>query len=288
MRKKLREVRVEALHFGQESLCEALVGGAFLNPFPKVRYTERPDSAAALLQEGKILILCDNTPACMILPVSVFDFMQESDDFYFPPLTASYLRLLRMGVFFLTVFLTPVWYWLLQYEIPPYLSFLMLTHDYLIPIFVQLFLVEFAIDGLKLASLNTPSMLNNSLAVVGGLILGDFAVEIGWLIPEVILYMAFAAIANFTQRSYELGYAIKFLRIMLLILTSLFGIWGYAGGFVLILILCATNATLNGKRNYLYPLIPFNGKALLSLFIRLRKDRIAGAEGVRKEEWQEQ
>ena len=139
------------------------------------------------------------------------------------------------------------------------------------PILVQLLLVEFIIDALRLASLNTPNMLNNSLSVVGGLILGDFAVDIGWLIPEVILYMAFVAIANFTQRSYELGYAIKFLRIMLLILTALFGIWGFCGGILLCLVLVATNTTVNGKRNYLYPLIPFNGRALKSLLVRVKK-----------------
>ncbi len=268
MRKKLRAVRVDALSFGQESLCEALVEGAFFNPFPKVRYTERPDTAAALLQEGKLLILCDNTPACMILPVSIFDFMQESDDFYFPPLTATYLRLLRMGVFFLTVFLTPVWYWLLQYEIPPYLSFLMLTHDYLIPVFVQLFVVEFAIDGLKLASLNTPSMLNNSLSIIGGLLLGDLAVQIGILAPQVIFYMAFVAIGNFAQPNYELGYAFKFMRLLMLALVGLFGLWGLIGGFLLTVVLVAFNRTIDGRRRYLYPLLPFDAKALLHLFVR--------------------
>jgi stage V sporulation protein AF len=129
-----------------------------------------------------------------------------------------------------------------------------------------------------MASLNTPSMLSNSLSVVGGLILGDFAVSIGWLIPEVILYMAFVAIANFTQRSYELGYAVKFLRIMLLLLTALLGAWGFAIGVVLIFLLLATNKTANGKRSYLYPLIPFDGRALLTLLFRVRKKEGASGE----------
>jgi stage V sporulation protein AF len=132
-------------------------------------------------------------------------------------------------------------------------------------------LVEFLIDGLRMASLNTPNMLSNSLSVVGGLILGDFAVSIGWLIPEVILYMAFVAIANFTQRSYELGYAVKFLRIALLILTALFDVWGFVGGVALILLLLATNRGIDGKRNYLYPLFPLNFKALSTLLLRTKK-----------------
>ena len=171
--------------------------------------------------------------------------------------------------------LTPTWYLLLLYPqlVPEWLAFIIPKESGALPIIVQLLLVEFIIDALRLASLNTPNMLNNSLSVVGGLILGDFAVSIGWLIPEVILYMAFAAIANFTQRSYELGYAIKFLRIFLLVLTALLGIYGYVGGFLLIIVLIATNSTLNGKRNYLYPLIPFNARALRTLLFRVKKDR---------------
>jgi len=155
--------------------------------------------------------------------------------------------------------------------VPEWLEFIIPREVGRLPLIAQLLLVEFIIDGLRMASLNTPNMLSNSLSVVGGLILGDFAVSIGWLIPEVILYMAFVAIANFTQRSYELGYAFKFMRIMLLILTAIFGIWGFVAGTLIIAILLLTNKTVNGKRSYLYPLIPFNRKALKSLFLRVRK-----------------
>jgi stage V sporulation protein AF len=136
---------------------------------------------------------------------------------------------------------------------------------------LQLLLAEFVIDGLRMASMNTPDMLANSLSVVGGLILGEFAVEAGWLIPEVILYMSFVAIANFTQTSFELGYALKFLRILLLTLIAFFHLWGLLIGIVVILLLILTNRTVNGGHSYLYPLIPFSGRALLSLFIRRKK-----------------
>ena len=140
---------------------------------------------------------------------------------------------------------------------------------------MQLILVELVVDGLRMASMNTPDMLSNSLSVVGGLILGDFAVSIGWLIPEVILYMAFVSIANFSQRSYELGYAFKFLRIFLVLMVQFFNIIGFGVGVLIILILLVSNKTVNGKHSYLYPLIPFNFQAFLSLFVRLRKDRFA-------------
>ena len=274
--KKLSSIKTDSLTMGHESLKECLIKQKWYNPFPKIRTTERPDAATAQLLEGSVLIIVDNSPQVMVLPSTIFDFMQESNDYYFPPLTGTYIRLVRYVVFFLTLILTPTWLLLLEHPdiIPDWLSFVIPRDTGRLPILVQLLLVEFIVDALRLASLNTPNMLNNSLSVVGGLILGDFAVSIGWLIPEVILYMAFAAIANFTQRSYELGYAIKFMRILLLVLTSLLGIWGYAGGFLLIIILIATNSTVNGKRNYLYPLIPFKPKALKTLLFRTKKKDI--------------
>ncbi len=273
LQKRLASIDTDALPLGHQSLAECLVKTRWYNPFPKIRYTERPDTAAAQVLEGSVLIFCDNSPQVMILPVSIFDFMQETNDYYFTPLTGTYIRVIRYIVFALSLFLVPTWYLLISHAsvIPAWLHFIVPQEMGRIPIIAQLLLTEFIIDGLRMASLNTPSMLSNSLSVVGGLILGDFAVGIGWLIPEVILYMAFVAIATFTQRSYELGYAFKFLRIGLLILTALFGVWGYGAGTVVIVVLLATNKTVNGKRNYLYPVVPFDGKALLTLVVRRKK-----------------
>ena len=258
---------------GHESLAECLVKQRWYNPFPKIRYTERPESAAAQLLEGSVLIICDNSPEVMVLPTTIFDFMQETNDFYFPPLTGTYIRLVRHVVFMMALFMVPLWLLLVTHPdlIPPWLEFIVPQETGRLPLIAQILLVEFIIDGLRMASLNTPNMLSNSLSVVGGLILGDFAVSIGWLIPEVILYMAFVAIANFTQRSYELGYAFKFMRILLTVMTAIFGIWGFGIGTAIVLILIATNKTVNRKRSYLYPLIPFDFKAFKSLFFRVKK-----------------
>ncbi len=270
---RLRSIKTKSLTMGAQSLAECLIKTRWYNPFPKIRMTERPDSASAQILEGSVAIIMDNSPEVMILPSSIFDFMQETNDFYFPPLTGTYIRIVRYTVFLMTLFVTPVWYLFMQYPdmIPEWLRFIVPENSARIPIIFQLFLVEFIIDALRLASTNTPDMLANSLSVVGGLILGDFAVSIGWLIPEVILYMAFVAIANFTQRSYELGYAFKFLRMLLLLLTAIFKFWGFVAGCVLIFVLLITNKTVNGKRRYLYPLIPFNGRAFLSLVVRVKK-----------------
>ncbi len=273
LQKRLDELRTDALSLGHQSMAECLIRTRWYNPFPKIRCTERPDAAAASLLEGSVLILCDNSPEAMILPTSIFDFLQETGDYYFPPITGCYIRLLRHAIFWITLFLTPLWYLLISHPewLPDWMAFILPVSEARIPIFAQLLLTEFVIDGLKLASMNTPSMLTNSLSVVGGLILGDFAVNIGWLMPEVILYMAFVAIANFTQPSMELGYAFKFLRMGLLILTALFDVWGFVGGLLLCIVLLASNSTVNRRRSYLYPLIPFNGAALKRLVYRVTK-----------------
>ena len=272
LRNKLSSLNVKALNMTQESLAEALIERGWYNPFPKVRYTERPDAAAAMLEEGSVIIVCDNTPQAMILPTSIFDFLQETDDFYLPPLVGSYLRLTRMAIFLLSLVLTPVWYYCVKNAaaLPSWLRFIDIDEPAAVPLLMQLLLAEFMIDGLKLASLNTPNMLNNSLSVVGGLILGDYAVEAGWFSPQTILYMAIVAIASFTQQSYELGYAFKFLRILLLLAAEFFGLWGLIAGLILTVVIIAMNKTVSGARSYLYPLIPFNADALFRAFVRKR------------------
>ena len=270
---KLNSLNTDSLVLGHQSLAESLFKSKWYNPFPRIRSTERPDAASAIILEGGIILLCDNSPEGMIFPTSIFHFLQETDDFYFPPLTGSYLRILRHFIFWMTMILTPLWYLLLCNEniLPEWLAFIVPDDPGTLPIIVQLFLTEFALDGLKLASLNTPNVLSNSLSVVGGLLLGDFAVTVGWLSPDVIFYMAFVAIANFTQSSYELGFAFKYLRMLTLLLTALLGIWGFLLGIIISLALVATTTTINGKFSYLYPLIPFDRRAMARLFFRLKK-----------------
>ncbi len=269
IRKKIKNIKVKNLAMGQATLAETLLTKQHFNPFPKVRYTERPDAAAASLNEGNIIIIVDNSPSAMIIPTGIFDFLQDSNDYYFPPLIGSYLRIIRMLIFALTLLLTPIWLLLIQNEeyIPAWLEFIKIQDDYLIPPYAQLLIVEIIIDALKLASLNTPSALSNSLSVVGALVLGEFAVQSGWLSSEVVLYMAFVGITNFTQPSYELGYAFKLCRMLLTVLIALFNLWGFIAGMLIIILLISFNPTITG-RCYLYPLIPFDTKKLSSLLIR--------------------
>ena len=273
IRQRLKGAKPDSLTLGYQSLAELLVGKGWFNPFPKIRTTERPDTASAQLMEGSIIVLCDTSPLAMILPTSIFDYLEESGDFYFPPLTGTYMRLVRTAILLLSVVITPLWYLALEYgeALPESLRFLIPDEAGALPIILQLFLAEMAIDGLKIASMNTPDILSNSLSVVGALILGDFAVSVGWLCEDVILYMAFVAIANFAQQNHELGYAFKFVRLITLFLVYLFGAGGFALGMLAFALLVMTNTTIPSSRGYLYPLIPFNGRALINYFWRRPK-----------------
>jgi stage V sporulation protein AF len=270
---RIKTVRPQTLTLGAQSLAETLIERRWYNPFPKIRTTERPDTAAAQVLEGNVLVFCDTSPEVMILPTSIFDFCEEADDYCFPPFTGTYLRVLRIIILLLSVVITPAWYLSLEYSdiLPPVLSFLVPDDPGTLPIILQLILAELALDVLKLASMNTPNMLSNSLSVVGGLILGDFAVGVGWISEDVIFYMACVAIANFAQQSQELGFAFKFMRILTLVLTHFFGVLGFAAGIVVFLISVAANTTVGGRRRYLYPLIPFDPRAMARHIFRFRK-----------------
>ena len=272
LNEKLQNIKPKHLSMSQESLKECLMPHQAWNPFPKVRYTERPDAAAACIYDGNIIVLTDGSPSAMIIPTGIFDFVQDINDYYFPPLIGTFLRFVRSAVFVLSMLLIPVWYLLVIYEetLPDALKFMMIEEEYTVPLIVQLLIVEFVIDTLRLASLNTPSALSSSFSVVGALVLGEFAVRSGWFVSEVVLFMAFVAISNFTQPSFELGYAIKISRVFILILCGLFKIWGLIIGLALVLLLIVTTKTLSGY-TYLYPLIPFNAEALKGLIIRRPK-----------------
>ncbi len=271
IRNRIQNLQVEALTMNQESLVECLYRRKWFNPFPKVKYTERPDATAASVLEGKIAILVDNSPAAIVLPVSIFDIVEEADDFYFPPITGTYLRLNRLFIAILTLLLTPGWILLMQNPewIPPAFDFIKVEGDIHIPLLFQLLILELGIDGLKLAAINTPNMLTTPLSVIAAIVMGEFAVKSGWFNSETMLYMAFVAVANYTQASYELGYALKFMRIILLVLTAAFNLYGFAAGILLTLLAISCNRTISGK-SYLYPLIPFNGKQLARRIFRKR------------------
>ena len=269
IRKRISEIQVDALTMNQESLAECLYQRKWFNPFPKFKFTERPDVAAAQVLEGDIVILVDNSPSAMIIPTSIFDIIDEADDYYFPPVTGTYLRLTRFIIAILTYVMTPTFLLLMQNPewVPESFQFIMLKDPSNIPLVAQFLILELAIDGLKLAAVNTPNMLSTPLSIMAALVMGDFSVSSGWFNAEIMLYMSFVAVANYSQTNYELAYAVKFMRILNLILTVCFGVYGFIAGIGIALIALINNRMVSG-RGYLYPLIPFDWKKLRTRLTR--------------------
>ena len=269
LRQRLTEIQAGGISMTQEALAESLQKNAFFNPFPKFKFTERPDYASACVLDGRIALIADNSPAVMIIPISFSDFFRETDDYYFLPVVASYIRIIRMLVALLNVVITPLYLLIVKNPaaVPDWLGVLIPEKAGEVPMLAQLLILEFAVDGLRLASLNTPDALSNSLGVVGGLLLSEFAVKAGWFSGEAILITAFTAIAGFSLPSFEMGYAMKLERLLLLILSGIFGLWGFIGGLVFIIICMLSVKTLSG-RNYLYPIVPFNLKGFAEFFLR--------------------
>ena len=252
LKKRIENLQLDDLRMNQQSLAEALFKRKWFNPFPKFKYTERPDTAAACLLEGKVVILVDNSPSAMILPTSVLDMIEEANDYYFPTVTAVYLKVTRAIITIATVFFTPLYLLFMQNLewLPDVFAFVAVRDTVNIPLIFQFLLLEISIDGLRLAAMNTPTMLSTPLSVIAGIVMGEFSVQSGWFNSEVMLYMAFVAVANYTQPNFELGYALKFMRLMLLVLTALFNLYGFIAGCILVLCFLIFNKTLSG-RNYL-------------------------------------
>lgn len=249
---RIESLDVESLRMNQQSLADALFKRKWFNPFPKFKFTERPDTAAVCMMEGKIVLLVDNSPSAMIIPTSIFDIIEEANDYYFPTLTNVYLKITRALITLATVFFTPLFLLFAQNPawLPEIFRFVAIKDAMNIPLIFQFLILELAIDGLRLAAMNTPSMLSTPLSVIAGIVLGEFAVKSGWFNSEVMLYMSFVAVANYTQPNFELGYALKFMRLLLLVFTACFDWVGFLIGTLIVIGSIVFNKTLSG-RNYL-------------------------------------
>lgn len=141
----------------QQSLAEALFQRKWYNPFPKYKFTERPDTACACLMEGKVIILTDTSPSALILPTSIFDMIEEANDYYFPPITGIYLKISRVLITLLTVFMVPLFLLFMQNPawIPEIFACVLIEDTVNIPLIFQILILELAIDGLRLAQPST-------------------------------------------------------------------------------------------------------------------------------------
>lgn len=271
IRKRIDEIDVESLTMNIESLAECLFKHKWINPFPKFKYSERPDTAAAAVLDGNIVIMVDNSPAVMIIPTSIFDMVEEADDYNFAPVIGTYLRLSRFLFTIVTMFLTPVWMLLISNPqwLPEWLSFITVSDKITVPVILQLLLLELAVDGLKMAAVNTPTLLSTPLSIIAGIVVGEYAVSSGWFNTESLLYMAVVTVGTYSQASFEMGYAMKFVRVITLCLTAAFNVYGFIAGVIISVICIVFNKTISGK-SYIYPIIPFNANDLKRSIFRVR------------------
>lgn len=274
VKNKVSTLDIQGLTMNQETLSENIFPTKWYNPYPRVRYCERPDEASAALLEGKILLIIDNAPAVMVLPAHMIDFIREANDYYFPPITGTYYRLIKSALLVLSLFLTPAWLIILKNmdKLPEIFRIFEITENAAIPVPLQLIIMEFVLEIIRISTMNTPNVLGSSIGIVGALLVGEFAVSSGWLASETVFYMSFLAISMYASPNFEFGYATKFLRIVLVILTGLFDEIGFIAGTILIFLLMISTKTVDGK-SYLYPIIPFDAKELKKYSIRNRLKR---------------
>jgi len=267
MKKKIEALDIDGLAMADKELQEAVIDRGW-NPFPVVRYTERPDVAAYHLLEGHVCLFVDTSPSVIILPATFFHHVQHAEEYRQTPFVGTYLRWVRYFGVFASIFLLPLWFlFVLKPELRPMeFAFVGPQEPGRIPILAQFLLVEVGVDMMRLAAIHTPTPLASAMGLIAAILIGDIAIKAGLFVNEVILYMAVAAIGMFATPSYELALANRLVRIALLIAVALFGIPGFAVGTVLIMLLLITQRSHHTP--YMWPFIPFDGKAMLDIVLR--------------------
>nr|WP_035332729.1 spore germination protein [Cytobacillus firmus] len=271
MVKKIKEsiskIDTDGLPMAEKSI-EEFISGRHWNPYPMVRYTERPDTAATHLYEGHVCIIVDGSPSVIITPTTFWHHLQHAEEYRNKPLVGAYLRFVRFLAVWASIFLLPLWY-LFAIEpqlLPDALSYIGPNETGELPLVVQFLMIELGLDMLRMAAIHTPSALATALGLVAALMIGQVAVEVGLFINEVILYLAIAAIGTFSTPSYEMSLANRLIRIGLLISTSIFHTYGYVVGILLMIIMLARMKSFGVP--YLWPFIPFNLRAFRDVLLR--------------------
>lgn len=276
VKERIKRANLDALPMGVKNLEEVVVQNPW-NPLPKVRYTERPDVVAAHLLEGHLVILVDTTPMAMLVPVTFFHFLEHAEEFFQTPAVGTYLRWIRLAGFAVAAALPPLWLALYRSRdlLPGAFSLIGPKEpNPSVPVAVQFFLLEVGIDLIRMALIHTPSALATSLGIVGAILLGDLAVQVGLFVPETILYMSVSAIGYFAVPSIEFGYAIRVFRYFLLVMVVLFGLYGFLAGCAAGFLVLARTRSLDAP--YLWPLIPFHGPSLVKALFRLPAPTVGG------------
>jgi stage V sporulation protein AF len=267
IRESLQEINTDGLAMGEKTVDEFLTGRSW-NPYLTVRFTERPDTAAANLFEGHVIVFVDGSPSAIITPMTFWGNLHYPEEYRERPIVGGYIRFARYFAVMMSIFLLPLWYLLASHPemTPDALSFIGPKKDGEIPLFVQVLLIELGIDILRMATVHTPKEMASALGLIAAIIIGQTAVQVGLFSNEVILYLAIAAIGTFATPSYELGWANRLVRLALFIVTAIFG----APGFV-IAITCWILMLVRMKSfdvPYMWPILPLSPRSAADVLIR--------------------
>lgn len=250
----------------ESQYVEELIQDEAFTPFPMMINTERPDSAAGALLDGKIAILVDGTPFVLLVPVSFFNFFQSSEDYYQMFDFATFLRALRYIAFIVSMLLPSLYIAISTFhqEMLPTTLLISLAaqrEGVPFPAFVEAFIMEITFEILREAGVRMPRAIGPAISIVGALVLGQAAVQAGLVSAAMVIVVSFTAISNFVAPAFNIAIAARVLRFALMLLAATLGLLGIMSGLIALLI------HMSGLRSFgmpylspLAPLIPANLK----------------------------
>lgn len=268
VRAKLDGLNVTSLTMGIQSLKELMIPRSYFHPLPSVFTTERPDVASSYLEEGYVLLVPDTSPEVLVLPCSIFQFTQSPEDYYKSPVVGNYIRLMRLFSLLASLLLLPL-FLLFGAHVPLPEEFALVSTEGMTPVklFIMVLVIELALDLFRYSTSHTSERFAGALSIVGGLIIGDVAIDLEWASLEVLFYGAATMLATLSVASLEMAEGIRIYRIFLVLCTGFFGLWGFGIGLAFVIISVITTPVF-GKTSYFWPLVPFQWKALKTLLFR--------------------
>lgn len=253
---RISQVQTQEFIMTDRAIEEVLLNQGY-NPFPLVRYSERPDIVATHIQHGYIAIICDTSSSIVMLPTTLFEILEHVEEHRQTPLIGTFIRFIRMTAVFLSIYLVPIFA----------LSSSFLQWDY--SFFIQILIMELSIELLRIATVHTPQSLSNAMGLIAAILLGEFAIQLGFFSEDILMFCAIGTVGGFATPNYELSLTNKYIKIMMIISVMLLNIYGFILFNLIFLISLARIKTFGVS--YLYPLYPFHGKELLRFFIRQPK-----------------
>ena len=240
------------------------------NPFPTIKISERPDTISAALLNGKVVILVDGSPFALIIPAFLLDFLNPASDAYIKPTNIDFLKILRLLCFFISIII-PAWYIAIttynQETIPLSLliNFSNQRSGVPFPIIIEALIMIIICEILKESDLRFPNSYGSAISILGALILGEAAVSAGIVSPIMIIIIAITYISSLLFSNSEITGAIRFWRIIFLLFSSFFGLYGICLAFIIFL----TNITSYKSMylNYTFPIEPYDKNYLKRIIL---------------------